>query len=167
MLGAIAYSIFQFTPVVLRLVDWFPENGESSLLYLLTAIKFVQGMFLQQALVSWGSMIADVTDEHEYNTGIRQEGVFFGASSFSAKATSGFGSFIGGIGLDFINWPRGPEIRSAADVPADTIVNLGLLYGPFIAGFAVIAIWCYSHYKLTREKHAEILRMLHERRQES
>jgi Na+/melibiose symporter-like transporter len=166
LLGAIGYSIFQFTPVVLRLVDWFPGNGEASLVYLLTAMKFVQGMVLQQALVSWGSMIADVTDEHELSTGLRQEGLFFGASSFSAKATSGLGSFIGGIGLDLINWPRGADVKNAGDVPVDTIVNLGLLYGPFVAGFAVVAIWCYSHYGLTREKHAEILRVLGERRRD-
>ncbi len=165
LLGAIGYSICQFTPVILRLVDWFPENGDPVLVFLLIAIKFVQGVLLQQALVSWGSMIADVTDEHEFNTGIRQEGLFFGASSFSAKATSGLGSFIGGIGLDAIDWPRGAEIKSAADVPVDTIINLGLLYGPFIAGFAVVAIWCYSHYDLTREKHIEILRALQTRRQ--
>ena len=166
LMGAIAYAICQFTPVILRLAHWFPENGTPSLVYLLTAIKFVQGVFLQQALVSWGSMIADVIDEHEYDTGTRQEGIFFGASSFSSKATSGFGSFVGGIGLDVINWPRGPDIRSAADIPVDTLANLGILYGPFVAGFVLVAIWCYSHYGLTREKHAAILDVLHERRQQ-
>lgn len=82
------------------------------------------------------------------------------------RAVYAVGSFIGGIGLDAINWPRGAEIRSAVDVPVDTVVNLGRLYGPFVAGFAVVAIWCYSHYGLTREKHAEILRVLQERRRE-
>ena len=109
-------------------------------------------------------MMADVTDEHEYETGIRQEGIFFGAIAFSAKATSGFGNFIGGLGLDIIAWPRGPDIKSAADIPVDTLVNLGLLYGPIVSAFAVISLWCYTHYHLTRDRHAEILSALYERR---
>ena len=164
LVGVEVWAVLQFTPVVLRLVDWFPENGSASLFYLLVSMKFVQGVFLQQALISFGSMMADVVDEHEFNTGTRQEGIFFGAISFSSKATSGFGNFIGGIGLDVISWLRGPEIRTAADVPPETLVNLGLLYGPFVAGFAVISIWCYSHYTLDRERHNELLQALHKRR---
>jgi GPH family glycoside/pentoside/hexuronide:cation symporter len=164
ILGTGAWAVFQVLPVALRLIDFFPENGTSSLLYTLTTMKFIQGLLLQQAFISFGSMMADVADEHEYKTGVRQEGIFFGAISFSSKATSGFGNFVGGIGLDLIAWPRGPHIQSAADIPADTLVNLGLLYGPVVSMFAVISLWCYTHYKLTREKHAELLAVLHERR---
>ena len=127
-------------------------------------MKFAQGLLLQQAFISFGSMMADITDEHEYETGVRQEGIFFGAIAFSAKATSGFGNFIGGLGLDIISWPTGPEIRTAADIPPDTLINLGLLYGPVVSAFAIVSLWCYSHYKLTRERHDNILKALYERR---
>ena len=40
----------------------------------------------------------------------------------------------------------------------------GVLYGPVVAGCAVITIWCLSHYNLDRERHAEILGKLAERR---
>jgi GPH family glycoside/pentoside/hexuronide:cation symporter len=130
----------------------------------LVTLKFLQGVLLQQALVSFGSMMADVTDEHEYQTGIRQEGIFFGAIAFSAKATAGFGSFIGGLGLDIIEWPTGPEIQTAADDPPETLVNLGLLYGPVVAAFAIVSLWCYTHYQLTKERHAQILEELRKRR---
>lgn len=165
VLGTSAWAVFQLLPVVLRLLGWFPENGDLVLVYLLTSMKFVQGLLLQQAFISFGSMMADVADEHEYNFGARQEGIFFGAIAFSGKATSGFGNFIGGIGLDVISWPRGADIETAADIPPDTLVNLGLLYGPFVAMFAVVSVWCYSHYKLTKERHTEILEALHARRE--
>jgi Na+/melibiose symporter-like transporter len=164
ILGTGAWAVFQVLPVVLRLADYFPENGTESLVYSLVAMKFIQGLLLQQAFVSFGSMMADVTDEHEYETGIRQEGIFFGAIAFSAKATSGFGNFIGGVGLDVISWPTGAEIKTAIDIPADTLINLGLLYGPVVSAFAVISLWCYSKYHLTRQRHAEILSVLHQRR---
>jgi len=164
ILGTGAWAVFQVLPVMLRLLDLLPENGTAQLLYTLITMKFIQGILLQQAFVSFGSMMADVADEHEYETGVRQEGIFFGAIAFSAKATSGFGNFIGGIGLDVISWPRGQGIQTAADIPPETLMNLGILYGPTVSAFAIISLWCYSHYKLTKERHAEILAVLHERR---
>ena len=166
LLGTIVWAVCQVMPVVLRLLEVFPENNTPMLVYTLVAFRFVQGVILQQAFVSFGSMMADVADEHEHATGIRQEGIFFGAIAFSHKATSGFGTFIGGIGLDIIAWPRGPEIQTSADIPAATIVNLGLLYGPVVAGFSVISVWCYMHYDLTRTRHAQILHELNARRRE-
>jgi len=165
ILGTVVWALCQVIPVSLRLVELFPENGTALLVYTLVGFKFVQGLILQQAFIAFGSMMADVADEHDYVTGARQEGIFFGAIAFSNKATSGFGTLIGGLGLDIIAWPRGQEIQSAADVPPETIVNLGILYGPVVAGFAVISVWCYTHYGITRELHAEILRELNARRQ--
>ena len=164
ILGTGAWATFQVLPVVLRLLELFPANGTTALITTLVCMKFAQGLLLQQAFISFGSMMADITDEHEYQTGVRQEGIFFGAIAFSAKATSGFGNFIGGLGLDLIAWPTGPEIRTAADIPPDTLINLGLLYGPIVSAFAIISLWCYSHYKLTRARHTDILKILHERR---
>lgn len=164
VLGTAAWAVFQLLPVVLRLLEWFPANTTLELVVTLTAMKFLQGVLLQQAYISFGSMMADVADEHELNFGSRQEGIFFGAISFSGKATSGIGNFIGGIGLDVINWPTGTDIESAADIPAETLVNLGLLYGPIVAAFAVVSVWCYSNYHLTRERHSEILEELRRRR---
>ncbi|NKB99081.1 MAG: MFS transporter [Pseudomonadales bacterium] len=162
--GGLAWPLWQVVPIALRLLGWFPENGDALLLPLLIFIKFFQGACTVQANVAFGSMVADVVDEYEYDTGKRQEGIFFAASSFSAKATTGVGNVIAGFSLDIINWPRGAHIRTAADVPAETIIDLGLVYGPLVAAFGFLSIWCYSHYKLTRERHEEILESLNSQR---
>ena len=167
LLGTIVWASFQLIPVVARLVDAFPANGTLTLVCTLIGFKFVQGLVLQQAFVAFGSMMADVADEHDLATGVRQEGIFFGAIAFSSKATSGVGTLIGGIGLDLIAWPRGPEIQSSADVAPETIVNLGILYGPTVAAFSIISVWCYMHYGITRKRHAQILRELNARRREA
>ena len=165
LLGTAVWAICQVIPVALRLNETFPDNGTDALFYTLLAFRFVQGVILQQAFIAFGSMMADVADEHELASMARHEGIFFGAIAFSSKATAGFGNFIGGIGLDIISWPRGTDIQTAADVPAETLFNLGLLYGPIVAGFSVIALWCYTRYDLTKERHAAILEELHARRQ--
>lgn len=157
LFGTSWWSICQITPIVLRLLGWFPENGTAELVTTLVLFKFVQGLGVVQALVTFSSMVADVVDEHELLTGKRQEGVFFASVSFSGKFTTGIGNVVGGIALDLIRWPRGMGVQTAADVPPDTLAWLGLIYGPIVSGFAVVSIWCYSHYHLDRARHAEIV----------
>ena len=98
-------------------------------------------------------MVADIADNHELTTGKRQEGIFFAASSFATKTTSGVGSLIAGVALDVIHWPRGAHIQSAADIPVETIAGLGLIYGPIVAGCAVFNVLFNLQCKMTREDH--------------
>ena len=119
--GGASWPFWQILPIVLRLTDTFPTNESVLLLPLLCLIRVIQGASTVQANVAYASMVADVVDEHELETHQRQEGIFFAAVSFSAKAATGMGNIIAGFGLDIINWPRGPEIRTAADVPPDTL----------------------------------------------
>jgi GPH family glycoside/pentoside/hexuronide:cation symporter len=160
VLGTAGWATLQILPIVLRLVGWFPDNGSPVLLPALVAFKFFQGAIVQQALVSFGSMMADVADEHELSTGRRTEGIFFGAVSFSGKLSSGVGTLLGGLGLDLISFPRGSNVVSAADVAPATIVELGVIYGPVVAGFGIVSVWCYTHYHLDRARHAEIIEEL-------
>lgn len=164
--GALSWTFWQTLPIVLRLLDVMPANGDALLIASLMAMRVIQGASTVQANVAFGSMVADIVDEHEYNTGKRQEGIFFAASSFSAKATSGIGNVIAGLALDIIDWPRGSSVQSAADVPAETLVNLGIVYGPLVAAFGFVSVWCFTHYHLTRERHEEILDLLAERREQ-
>ena len=105
-------------------------------------------------------MLADIADEHELTTGKRQEGIFFAAASFATKTTAGIGSLIAGIGLDLISWPRGSHIQSSADIPPETLVWLGLLYGPIVAAFAVFNVVFNLKCKMTRQSHEETVRLL-------
>ncbi len=156
VLGTAGWALLQVLPVALRLLGWFPGNGSDPLLWTLVVFRFAQGMIVQQALVSFGSMMADVVDEHELESGQRQEGIFFGAVAFSGKGASGLGSLIAGVGLDLIAWPGG-RIASAAELDPGTLTSLGLLSGPAVSIFAFLAVWCYAHYGLHRSRHREIL----------
>ena len=167
ILGGLSYAFFQNVPVVLRLLDWFPENGDAMLLPALIFFKVVQGFATAQANVGYGSMMADVCDEHEYHTGRRQEGAFFSAVAFSAKATSGFGAAAAGIVLSFIDWPVGAHIRTAADIPPETLTNLAIFYGPAVLVLGFVSVLFYFGYKLTPEMHRNMLKELAERRKDA
>ena len=159
--GTAGWSFFQLLPIILRLLDVFPENGTTDLITSLAALRLLQGLVVQQALASFSSMIGDITDEHELETGRRQEGIFFGVVAFSGKAASGAGNLIAGIALDVIAWPAGLAAEgAAASVPAETIRNLGIVYGPLVAVFAILAPLAYRGYRLDRARHHEILMAL-------
>ena len=167
IIGTLCWALCQVIPVVLRLLGWFPENGTSELLYSLIVIKFIQGLGVVQALIAFNSMVADVVDEHELVTGLRQEGIFFSSVSFSNKMTSGIGTVAAGFALALIDWPTGADVQTAADIAPETIAWLGLIYGPIVSGFALVSAYCYSKYGLNRQRHAEIveeLAVLRERR---
>ena len=161
ILGTIGWSLCQFFPIVGRLLDVMPENGTTALIVSLVFVRFLQGALVQQGYASFSSMMGDITDEHELATGRRQEGVFFGVVSFSGKAASGLGSFIAGVALDLISWPAGLGIATeAVAIPAETIRNLGIVYGPLFGIFAVIAPFAYRGYSLNRERHRLVLEAL-------
>ena len=163
-IGITGWSLCQIIPIFLRFFGLLPENDSTDLAITLTAIKFVQGMFAAQSLVSFHSMIADIADQHELSTGKRQEGIFFAAGSFASKSTSGLGSFLAGIGLDIINWPTGTHIQTTADIPVHTLANLALMYGPIVSGFAVVSVLLVIQCKMTKAEHELVVAELAKRR---
>ena len=99
------------------------------------------------------SALADIADEHELITGIRQEGVFYAARSFFSKTSNGIGHVIAGIALDLIAFP---ENAMPGEVPDEIIFNLGLIDGPFAMIWGLIAAFFYARYKITRESHLKV-----------
>jgi len=105
--------------------------------------------------------MADIADEHEYELGKRQEGVFFGALSFSGKAAVGVGSGLAGAALSLIAFPK--QVKPE-DVPIEVIDLLGLIAGPGVAGLMIVGAIIMTRYHLTQDRVAMIQAALAERR---
>jgi Na+/melibiose symporter-like transporter len=146
--------VFGAMPVLLRLAGFFPDN-ESPYLY---PIMMCHVMLDVTLIVMFGivqsSMLADIVEHSEMSTGRREEGLFFAARSFAAKATSGVGAFFAGVALDIINFPRD---AAPGDVPAEIIWNLGFIFGPSLMIFYMMALGSISFYRITRTGHNERL----------
>lgn len=161
--GSTWFAFFQLLPVVLWLFGWMPPAATGALVMTLSVMRIVQGIGTVQSRVSGTSMLADVADEYELQSGKRQEGVFFGAQLVTYKATSGLGKFVAGIILGLIAWPTAQQI-AAEGVSHDKLVWLALVYGPFVSVLAVLSVWCYSHYDLNAARHEQIVDELKKRR---
>jgi len=155
--GATGWTLFAVGPVIFYYFGMFPEKGTSANIIALIVCHFLAGLLVSQLIVAIGSMLADVADEHDHETGKRSEGVFFGAYAFIIKATAGIGVSVSGFVLDAINWPVGGHVKSAADIPPDSLFALSMIAGPFLALGVIPSIYFFSRYKLTRARHAEIV----------
>jgi Na+/melibiose symporter-like transporter len=161
VMGLATFAIlFGPLPVFLRLLEWMPANGDPILLALIIshAVVLVAAVVAISILV--GSMIADLVDENELVTGQRQEGMFVSAIAFTTKATSGVGSFVAGIALDIIAFPK---LAEPGAVPPEKLFQLGLAVGPGMMVLFLMTLVFFSRYRVTRERHREILAALAER----
>ncbi len=151
--------IFSTLPVVLRLLNLFPANDAPLFFPVFLTMIFIGIACALAAGTASASMVMDTTDEHELNTGNRQEGAFYGAISLSGKASSAFGHIIGGFVIDLIKFPLGSGVKPG-EVDAEIIWQLGFYFGPMVALLPVIAIWIISSYNISRQRHNEILTQL-------
>jgi len=133
--GGIGWMVLHTLPVGFYFLGFAPANGTWALTALLAVIYLSLGASIAQVFVGISTTIADIADEHELDTGARQEGVLFGAVSFASKCTGALGSLIAGFILTYIEWPTGEAVKSATDVPAETLLALAIAVAKLIFYF--------------------------------
>ena len=162
VLGALAAMIlFAQLPVTARLLDLMPANRDPLLLPLLLAnaggFLLTIGVFGVAVL----GMIGDIIDENEYVTGLRQEGLYYSARAFFAKASNSVGHAFAGILLDA--YIRLPFEAVPGQLDEDVLTRLGIVAGPVMAVFALISLLCYRNYSLTAAEHRKMISKIYAR----
>lgn len=152
ILGVSVSALFSTAPVLLKLVDAMPTN-ETILVPMLCAFSAFGSFSGVQALVTAGSMMADIADEHELNHGERQEGIYFSTFSLAAKCTSAGGTLIAGVALDIIQFPVNSK---PGEIAEPILTRFGIVYG-FVALIAIAALWVFLPYHLDKKRHDEIM----------
>ena len=100
-----------------------------------------------------GSMVADITDQHEEVHGTRNEGIYFAALSFAAKAVGGFGIVISGVIVDLAGIGRSATV---ATLDPHSLNFLGMAMGPGVLVMIAVTIYAASFYGITRAEHRRI-----------
>jgi GPH family glycoside/pentoside/hexuronide:cation symporter len=159
--GIALLVLFSMLCPVLQILGWYASPDSPAYLGILIVCNAIAVFGATAGSVNAGSMIADVTDEHELRTGHRQEGIFFAALAFAVKATVGIGPFVAGVSLDLIGLAPG---SAPVAVSPETVRSLGMLYGPGTAILGVISVVILSGYRLDRKRHAEVIEALATRR---
>jgi GPH family glycoside/pentoside/hexuronide:cation symporter len=157
IVGAMAINVI---PISLRLLGFFPENGSGALFWIMLVAGFFETILFLVFDISWRSMIADLTERTELETGRRNEGVISSSITFAAKCADALGTLIAGILLSLIAFPTETAV---GDVPEDVIAKLGLIYGPVVFLIWMGVIVSISRYRISRSHHEEILQRLSRR----
>jgi len=155
--------IFAALPFALRYMDLahgtslFPSNDSPYLLPVLcihVVINVASGIIVFSTL---SSMIMDLVEDIQLETGRREEGILFSARSFADKAISGFGLTIAGVILSVIAFPSSTEIREiyGGTVPGEILANLALWYIPICIVAFGSALVMVRGYSLSRSEHEE------------
>lgn len=114
-------------------------------------------------LIPW-SMIPDVIELDELNTGQRREGIFYSFMVLLQKFGLALALFLVGQALElagFIERPPGGDIPIQPD---SALLAIRVAIAPLPTVFLVLGIVLAYFYPITKEKHAEILLKLKERK---
>jgi Na+/melibiose symporter-like transporter len=156
MLGAMAINVI---PISLRLLGYFPENGSEVLFWIMLVAGFFETILFLVFDICWRSMIADLTERTEIETGRRNEGVISSTITFATKCADALGTLIAGILLSLIAFPTETAV---GEVPADVVAKLGLIYGPVVFLIWMGVIVSISRYRISRSRHQEMVERLSE-----
>ena len=139
-----ASKFFTYTPDMpyLQLLSLFLMSPGLSCLWILTS-----------------SMVADICDEDELNTGVRREGMYGAVYTNVMK----LGVSIGLLVMGFILNASGFDAALGADQTPQALLTMRLCFAGVPVAGLLIGIYCISRYSITPERAAEVRRQLEAR----
>lgn len=108
-------------------------------------------------MILTSSMMADVVEASQTETGRRSEGLFFAGYFFMQKCAIGIGTFIAGMILTFADFPQEAVAGRIAPAILDRLALFNMLA---LLGIGVTGILVLRHFPISRESHNERLRIL-------
>ena len=139
---------------LLDLVPGAPNNP--SILFMFALVAMTNSAAVGMMMLT-SSMMADVVEASQQETGRRSEGLFFAGYFFMQKCAVGIGTFAAGMILTFADFPQ-----NAAPGRVDVVVldGLALYYMGTVLVLGIIGVLVLRHFPISRESHNERLRVL-------
>jgi len=141
---------------------WLLRPGVTSWIYPLAVLV---GFGVSTAyLIPW-SMLPDVVELDDLNTGQRREGVFYGFMTLAQKICRGVGLFLIGLALKQAGFRESVAGQPMPTQPVEAIAAIHWVTAIVPIILLLISLVLVYFYPITREVYAEILLRLHERNQ--
>ena len=152
--GSAWYALWTSSVIILRLLEVIPGNEEPLVAIAYMSTACISAIGLGVAIPMIGSMIADVTDVHEHRHGLRQEGIYYAAASFAAKAVGGAGPILAGFIIDLAGIGPG---STPSNVDPEAIRRFGWAAGPSALILSALSIVAICYYALSRSEHEVVV----------
>ena len=141
---------------LLELVPGAPANPDARFMF--AFVIFANAAAISMMIITV-SMMADVVEASQQETGRRSEGLFFAGYFFMQKCAVGIGTFVSGMIISLSQFPREAV---AGQVPSEILDRMALYYMSAILVIGIIGISVLRHFPISRESHNEQLRVLNE-----
>ena len=178
VLGVILGSAALFLPLVL----WLSNRLEKKTAFIIAsgswAVVMLGLLLIPQGAVTWAyvmgalagfgvasahllpsAMIPDILEVDELMSGKRQEGIYSGVNVFARKLSTGIVLGIIGPLLAWAGYQQGADIQ-----PDSAITAIRTLISLLPAAILIIACVVAWYYPMTRQRHAELVKTLSQRR---
>lgn len=151
VLGAVGVgTLFWTMPFVLMLAGAWPVTGGTASTGAVFACFLIANTAAVTVQISLVSMIADVVEASEVQTGRRSEGLLYAGNLFTRKCATGVGILLAGIIIDTAGLPENATPGQVAQPVIDMVA------GGYVIAILVMAlgvIWRVRHFPINRADH--------------
>lgn len=123
------------------------------------ALVFVSNTFSIILMILSSSMMADVVEASQSETGRRSEGLFFAGYFFMQKCATGIGIFVAGLILSLAAFPANAK---PGEVGADVLGNLALGYALAVLIIGTLGLVVMRRFPISRADHEARLAILND-----
>jgi GPH family glycoside/pentoside/hexuronide:cation symporter len=142
--------VFWALPLVLRWLGWWAPDGSTAAIAGMFACTFASNTFTVTGTMTLWSMVADVVEASEEQTGRRSEGTLSAGAFLASKCAGGLGVFGAGLILSFAG--LAPNTAPDAVLPEVTY-RLSLAYVACIAVLAMLTMVIVRRFPIDRAGH--------------
>lgn len=135
----------------------FPGQPDKPDVGFMFACVFVSNSFSIMLMILSSSMMADVVEASQGETGRRSEGLFFAGYFFMQKCATGIGIFVAGLILSFAAFPDGAK---AGEIEDAVLGNLALGYALAILVIGTLGLIVMRRFPISRADHEARLALL-------
>ena len=153
MISISAVGIFAPAAFIFYNLGLTPSKGSYELVMFISSFLIILITFNIIGNMVRDSMVGDIADEVELDSGKRQEGILFATVGFMQKLNTGLGSFFAGQVLNFINFDR-------SNHTAEQAYTLAFVQGPITTLLMLVPLIIFSSYSLSAIRHKEIIKSL-------
>jgi glycoside/pentoside/hexuronide:cation symporter, GPH family len=150
MVCGLTGAAFWVTPFILRLLGVWPEEGSTASTSILFGFFFMANVFSVMTMICASSMIADIVEASQEQTGRRTEGLFFAGNLFMQKCATGLGIFLTGMIVSLSGMP--PQAKPG-QVAGGVIDTLTLAYCAVIVIAVIASTLIFARFPINKADH--------------
>lgn len=147
-------ALFIATPISLRLLGAFPDNGSPMLLPIIFVTMMIGATMNLSSSILVSSMVADLVEDSQVKTGRRSEGLILSADLLPQKVLAAFAVIVPGLMLSWIGFPKDAK---PGQVEPGIISAMGLSYMLIVLICTMASVYTWSKFQIDADRHARNL----------